>query len=373
MTASTTRILLVAPRVWDGGMEMHLSNLALLYAAQGYRVTLAVDPRFPAHPGRARKLAASGAGFVRVPGYDNEPLPVRLWRRRAAFCRALAPRSFDAVLCQGFGYSLPWFRRFLAPGGRFLWHEHTDGACSRIVQPEFHQPLPARYPRLFRRMFRHLDGAVAGSARGVANLRGLQGLRCPVHALAPLMEAGDIPDAAERETGARTLRIGVFGTIHTAKGSEAILRLWPSLAIGPATLHFHGALATAPLDALAHTLGVPAVFHGPYRTEELPALMQATDMAVIPSLTEGYPLTAWECMAWGVPFVITDVGAAPEFTRDNPNARLAALAPDSVRRKVEEHVAALRAGSLSRAALQQHQRRYFAREDAARAYLALLS
>ncbi|HVX66113.1 MAG TPA: glycosyltransferase family 4 protein [Bryobacteraceae bacterium] len=373
MTASTTRILLVAPRVWDGGMEMHLSNLALLYSEHGYRVTLAVDPRFPAHAGRAGKLAASGAEFVKVPGYDSDPLPVRLFKRRADFSRALAPRSFDMVLCQGFGYSLPWFRRFVAPGGRFLWHEHTDGACARILQPGFHAPTPSRYPRLFRRMFRHLDGALAGSARGVANLRRVQGLTCPVHAIAPLMEAFDIPDASERKTGARPLRIGVFGTIHPNKGSEAILRLWPSLAIGPATLHFHGRLAAAPLDALARALGVPAVFHGPYRSEELPALMQATDMALIPSLMEGYPLTAWECMARGVPFVITDVGAAPEFARDNPNIRLAALAPEAVRRRIEEHVAALRAGDLSRAALQQHQRRHFAREDAARAYLSLLS
>jgi glycosyltransferase involved in cell wall biosynthesis len=373
MIENPARILIVAPRVWDGGMELHLSNLALLYATCGHHVTLAVHPRFPAHAGRACELIAAGVEFVRVSEFAGAPLPVRLWRRRAALCAALRGRSFDVLSCEGFGCSLPWFRRFLAPGGRFFWHEHIDGARAQLVRPGFYPPRASRYPWLFRRMFRHLDAALVGCQHGADNLRRVQRFHGSIHVLPPLMAAGPIPDATDRETGARPLNIGVFGAVEPRKGADALLRLWPSLAIGPATLHFHGPLFMSPLDGLARELGVPAVFDGPYRSEDLATLMPSTDLALILSVAEGYPFSAWECMAWGVPFVITDVGAAPELTRDNPNARLAALEPAAVRCAIEEHVDALRRGRLSRVALQQHQRRLFRPEDVARAYLDLLA
>jgi len=373
MTGRPTRILLVAPRVWDGGMESHLSNLALLYAAHGHAVTLAVHPRFPEHARRRERLAQSAVRLVRVPEAAGAPLPLRLFLRRAALARALAARSFDTVICHGFGLTLPWFRRFVAPGGRFFWHEHTDGARARIVAPGFHPPAASRYPWMFRRMFPHLTAALVGSGRGAENLRRIQGATCPVRVAPPLMAPCEIPRAFERDLGTGPLRISIFGALHPTKGTDALLRLWPSLSIGAATLHFHGPLAMPPIDALARELRVPAAFHGPYSSEEVPALMRATDLALIPSLHEGYPLTAWEAMAWGVPFVMTDVGAAPELTRENPNTRMAGLDPQSVRRAIEEHVAALRAGRLSRAALQQHQGRFFSAEEAARQHLALIS
>ncbi len=373
MTGSSARILIVAPRVWNGGMELHVSNQAMLYAQHGHKVTLAVHPRFPDETVRKLRLEESAVEAVYLPESAGAPAPVRVWNERRALSRTLAPRSFDYVFCHGFGRSLPWFRRFVAPGGRFLWHEHTDGARSRIVAPGFRPPAPRRYPYLFRRMFRRTNEVLAASEQCAENLRRVQGVRCPIRIVAPLAGTDRVPDAVDRETGGLPLRIGVFGTLHPAKGTLALLHLWPSLSIGEATLHFHGASAIPGLESLARRLGVPAVFHGPYGSAELPALMQATDLALFLSLQEGYGIAAWESMAWGVPFVATATGAAPEFARENANVRMAALEPAAVRCVIEQHVAALRSGRLSRVALQRHQRRLFPAEAAVCAHLALLS
>ena len=375
MTGRPTRILLVAPRVWDGGMESHLSNLALLYAAHGHAVTLAVHPRFPEHARRRERLAQSAVRLVRVPEAAGAPLPLRLFLRRAALARALAARSFDTVICHGFGLTLPWFRRFVAPGGRFFWHEHTDGARARIVAPGFHPPAASRYPWMFRRMFPspHRRPGWLGSGRGKPaahtgrNVPGSRGLP-------PLMAPGEIPRAFERDLGTGPLRISIFGALHPTKGTDALLRLWPSLSIGAATLHFHGPLAMPPIDALARELRVPAAFHGPYGSEEVPALMRATDLALIPSLHEGYPLTAWEAMAWGVPFVMTDVGAAPELTRENPNTRMAGLDPRSPSAAPSKNMWRPSAQAASRAPRSSSTRAAFSPPERPRArHLALIS
>jgi glycosyltransferase involved in cell wall biosynthesis len=67
------------------------------------------------------------------------------------------------------------------------------------------------------------------------------------------------------------------------------------------------------LEALAQSIGVsPYVRFLGFR-DDVPALLNAADVFVMPSLSEGLPLALLEAMSVGVPVVATAVGGVPEL------------------------------------------------------------
>ncbi|MDI6709614.1 MAG: glycosyltransferase family 4 protein [Thermoanaerobacterales bacterium] len=76
----------------------------------------------------------------------------------------------------------------------------------------------------------------------------------------------------------------------------------------------------ATLEREAEECGVPVVFAG-YRTD-IPALMAAFDVFVLPSVTEGLPLIVLEAMASGRAVVATAVGGLPEAVAEGETGLL---------------------------------------------------
>jgi glycosyltransferase involved in cell wall biosynthesis len=100
-------------------------------------------------------------------------------------------------------------------------------------------------------------------------------------------------------------------------------------------------------------------FHGPFDRADLPKILAKADLGLMLSIEEGYGLVAWEYMACGLPFVMTDCGAAPEFTQGNPDVIMVPVSLEGIRRGIEEMARRLRSGQVSRRRLQKfHQDKF---------------
>lgn len=78
------------------------------------------------------------------------------------------------------------------------------------------------------------------------------------------------------------------------------------------------------LEELAEKLNLKkwVSFLGQIPSERIPEYMVASDIFVLPSLSEGFPLTILEAMASGLPIVTTRVRGLPEIVKDSENGFL---------------------------------------------------
>ena len=110
------------------------------------------------------------------------------------------------------------------------------------------------------------------------------------------------------------------GHLVRAKGLEYLLQALPAildkypdtvlLLAGQGIYKHH-------LSTMSHNLGVSehTVFLGHVKNDQLPLFYSAADVFVLPSLSEGAPVSCIEAMACGTPVVATAVGGIPLITR----------------------------------------------------------
>lgn len=151
--------------------------------------------------------------------------------------------------------------------------------------------------------------------------------------------------------------LGVVGRLERQKGHRFLLDALPGvLAEFPDVrllLVGDGALR-GDLEGHAAGLGVSShvIFAG-FRTD-VPRLLDAMDVVVLPSLYEGMPLTAIEAAAMAKPLVATHVDGSPEVVRNGetgilvPPADSAALG-EAVRALLRDPAGARRLGAAGRA------------------------
>lgn len=76
------------------------------------------------------------------------------------------------------------------------------------------------------------------------------------------------------------------------------------------------------LHALARSLGLEDRVRFLGHRQDVPALLAACDVFVLPSLYEGLPLSVLESMAAGIPVIATDIGGTREAVRDGETGTL---------------------------------------------------
>lgn len=80
----------------------------------------------------------------------------------------------------------------------------------------------------------------------------------------------------------------------------------------------------AELTALAGSLGMGHHVEFLGDVADIPSVLRRASLFVLPSLTEGLPLTVLEAMACGLPVVATRVGGTPEAIEDGVTGLLVA-------------------------------------------------
>jgi len=125
--------------------------------------------------------------------------------------------------------------------------------------------------------------------------------------------------------GARTRVIGMFGRMYPVKGHRAMLGMMPRIvdAYPDVLLLLAGdGPERKACEALVNKLGLgrQVMFLG--HRDDVPELLAACDIFVMPSASEGLPTAAIESLAMGRPVVGFDVGGMSEVIDDGATGRL---------------------------------------------------
>jgi glycosyltransferase involved in cell wall biosynthesis len=129
---------------------------------------------------------------------------------------------------------------------------------------------------------------------------------------------------APRSELARDVGGPVVLTVARLDGQKGITHLLDAVATLPnASFAIAGdGPNRAALEQRAATLGVSDRVRFLGHRHDVPALLAAADLFVLPSLYEGLPLSVLEAMAAGVPVVATAIGGTDEVVRDGETGTL---------------------------------------------------
>lgn len=184
--------------------------------------------------------------------------------------------------------------------------------------------------RLNRWIYKRMDLVIGVSRDIAAKLEGAgvpgEKIRVVYNGVDPRFRPGDQGQAREG-MGLPAGRFVVLfvGMLVPVKGLEVLLHALAQLGDPQVCCVLVG---SGPLEQglreLAVELGVgqQVVFAGSRPTGEIPQWMQAADLLVLPSFSEGRPNVVLEAQACGLPVVATRVGGTPELICDGANGVL---------------------------------------------------
>lgn len=119
--------------------------------------------------------------------------------------------------------------------------------------------------------------------------------------------------------------LAMIGRLHAVKGHQDLLAMLPEIVRGcpRALLLVIGDGPERPAcEALARSLGMSGHVRFLGRRSDVPRLLAAIDLVLMPSRSEGLGLAAIEAVAAGRPVIAFAVGGLPEVVVDGVNGRL---------------------------------------------------
>jgi glycosyltransferase involved in cell wall biosynthesis len=167
---------------------------------------------------------------------------------------------------------------------------------------------------------RHLHGAACLHALNDAEVRAIRayGLRSPVCVIPNGVELPEIPgrlDARDTHT------LLYLGRIHPKKGLVALIKAWAKMQRKAEATGWRLAIAgwdqnghRSILEALVSELGARSTvsFPGPQFGKAKAACFREASAFILPSVSEGLPMSILEAWSWGLPTVMTPQCNLPE-------------------------------------------------------------
>lgn len=339
-----------------GGLENGLVNIINRAPADRFRhviicITTADD--------FAARITADDVRVVQLhkrEGHDPGYL-LRLWR----LFRELRPdiihsRNLPALETQLLSIGLPGVRRVHGEHGREI--TDLDGtnwkylAFRRLMRPFIH-----RYIAVSRDLERWLIESVRVAPMRVRQI--YNGVDHERFSPRSDRSAASLPGSWQELDD--LLVVGTVGRLTPVKDQQTLLRAIaelrraaPELCRRVRVFIVGDGPLRQDLSELADKLGLRDMVWLPGDRDDIPALLAATDVFVLPSLGEGISNTVLEAMASGVPVIATAVGGNVELVADGVNGRLVpvgnpAVLAAALRAMLEDGQVRARQGANARA------------------------
>ena len=303
MTLTPLSILHVLAPADAGGLETVVQSLATGHSAMGHTVEIAAVLDTPSSP---FVQEARDAGLT-VHVIDSPARSIRPERRGVR--ALLSQKRFDVLHSHGYRsdiLDIGVARGFRVPSVTTL---HGFSATDRKTRV---------YEWLQIRGARRASAIVAVSTNVADRLIAAGARRDSVHLIrnATIRTATQLDAQAARERLglADGIHLGWIGRLSAEKGPDVMLEAMPYLTGLPVTLSFIGDGPDRPaLEIRARQLGLGdrVRFHG--RVPHAAQLLNAFDVIVLSSRTEGTPIVVLEAMGARVPIVATRVGGVPDM------------------------------------------------------------
>lgn len=378
----TQRIALVA---WGfepfGGMERHITELAIALRARGHEVQVFLETPAPAanaYVARLRRhgVPVSGAGIIaglldrlgRIPlggarqaitapmrSRHAHPVTRDLFRRLAT---AAAERTPDVIHVHGTRLRQAWVVDWAhARGIPTVYTEHVTlderGGAVDVAAVET--------------MRTRLGAMVCVSERSRASLGAVLGDAVPVEVMRHVVQAPPETARSARAEPSRSTDASESGALRGVcvarlehyKGIDVLVHALARVQAQGIRLTMRiagdGAQRKA-LESLARSLVLRDVhFVGAVAPDMVGDVLREADLMILPSRGEGLPLAIVEAMAYGLPVVATRVGGNEEVVEDGVTGLL--VAPEqpealaaSIIRLASDHDARRRMGESARLA-----------------------
>ncbi|MCC6795081.1 MAG: glycosyltransferase family 4 protein [Candidatus Hydrogenedentes bacterium] len=316
------RVAHVITRMGKGGAQENTFHTVCLANRDRYEVDLISGHTAHNEPSMEQTVRDAGIEIVRVKHLVRNPSPLNDLRAYNELLQIYRDRKYDIV------------------------HTHTSkaGYLGRMAAAKAGVPIIVHTPhghiffgyfnKLFTRFFTKLerDAALKSSklieltqrgvdqhlAEGVGTRDQWTSIFSGID-LAPFDEAIRARAATRQSLGVAPdeFLIGAVGRLEPVKGFSYFVRaariVLDSMPSARFILAGDGAERES-LEALAETLGPRFQFLG--MRDDVPALMAAMDLCVVPSINEGMGRVILEAGAAGTPVVATNVGGIPEVVNE---------------------------------------------------------
>ena len=316
------RVAHVITRLCRGGAQENTFHTVRLANRARYDVDLISGVITGSEDSMEDQVRAAGIGIIRVPHLSRNPHPVHDYRAYRFLKSLFQEKQYDIV------HTHTSKAGFL---GRLAAHHagvpiivHTPHG--HIFHGYFSSPMTRFYTLLERHAARKSDALIALTERGIEeHLAHGVGRRDQWSAIFSGIDLGPFENAIRMRRETReglgikpdTLLVGAAGRLEPVKGFAYFVEAAHLLVEECPEVRFvlagDGSQRSF-LEGQAADLSLQFEFLG--MRDDIPALMAAMDLFVLPSLNEGMGRVLLEAAAAGVPVVATAVGGVPEIVKD---------------------------------------------------------